>query len=322
MYATAAKAIKAVHPAYRVGGPASAHSTWIPGFMNFCRTNNVPVDFISSHNYGADGNLDEFGTFQLFMLRNFQWITNDVAYIRQLIEESGKPRELHYTEWNTSYSYNDPIHDTYQQAPYMLYVLKNTEKTANSMSFWTFTDIFEEGGPPPTAFHGGFGMLNEHGIKKPAFHVYDFLNRLGETEVQNADTASWICKSKDGSVQVLAWDFELLQQGKKANQTFYRQLLPPENKGKLKISLKNLEQGSYFCDISSVGFEKGDVFSAYYKMGLPVELNQTQESYLKSIGDNVRYKTDIITIGADGKFETTLPLSTNDVYLIELKKIG
>jgi xylan 1,4-beta-xylosidase len=322
MYATAAKAIKAVHPAYRVGGPASAGSPWVPGFIHYCQTNHVPVDFVSSHNYGVEGNLDEFGAYQLFMGRNFQWITNDVAYIRQLIEESGKPLELHYTEWNTSYSFNDPVHDTYQQAPYMLYVLKNTEKTANSMSFWTFTDIFEEGGPPPTAFHGGFGMLNEHGIKKPAFHVYDFLNRLGETEVQNADTASWICKSKDGSVQILAWDFELLQQGKKSNQVFYRQLLPSENKGKLKISLKNVEQGTYFCDISSVGFEKGDVFSAYYKIGLPVELNQTQESYLKSIGDHVKYKTDIITIGADGKFETTLPLSTNDIYLIELKKVN
>lgn len=321
MYATAAKAIKAVNPAYRVGGPASAGKSWIPGFINYCQTNNVPVDFISSHNYGVEGNLDEFGKYQLFMGRNFQWMPTNVAYVRNLIVESGKSLELHCTEWNTSYSFNDPVHDTYQQAPYMLYVLKNTEKTANSMSFWAFTDIFEEGGPPPSAFHGGFGMLNEHGIKKPAFHVYDFLNRMGETELQNTDTASWVCKSKGGSVQILAWNFELLQQGKKSNQVFYRQLLPSEKKGELKILLQNVTPGNYVCTISSVGFEKGDVFTAYYKMGLPVELSTAQESYLKGIGDNVLYKKDIITIGADGKFETVLPLRTNDVYLVELIKI-
>jgi xylan 1,4-beta-xylosidase len=322
LYATAAKVIKAVNNDYRVGGPASAGSPWIPAFIAYCNNNQVPVDFISSHNYGVDGNLDEFGTYQLFMGRNFRWITNDVAYIRGLINESATPHlQLHYTEWNTSYSFKDPIHDTYQQAPYMLYVIKNTEKTANSMSFWTFTDIFEEGGPPPSAIHGGFGMLTAHGIKKPSFHVYEFLNCLGETELQNQDTASWVCKSKDGSVQVLAWDFKLLEQGKKSNKTFYRQLLPSEKKGNLQINLQNLAPGNYTFKVSSVGFEKGDVFTAYYKMGLPVELTRNQEKQLKAVGDNVLYKTEIISVNASGKFTTSFPLSDNDVYLIQLIKL-
>jgi xylan 1,4-beta-xylosidase len=322
MYATAVRAIKAVNPDYRVGGPASAGSSWVASFINYCTTNHVAVDFISAHNYGIKGSLDEFGTNQLFMRKNFRWISNDVAYVRQQISESTTPHlELHYTEWNTSYSSRDPVHDSYQQAPYMLYVLKNTEHTANSMSFWTFTDIFEESGPPPSAIHGGFGMLTAHGIKKPSFHVYDFLNCLGETELQNQDTASWVCKSKDGSVQILAWDFTLLEQGKKSNQTFYRQLLPAGKKGNLNIALQHLTPGTYYFKVSSVGFEKGDILTAYYKMGLPVELTKTQEKQLKDIGDDVVYKTEIIAVDASGKFTATLPLNDNDVYLIQFTKL-
>jgi xylan 1,4-beta-xylosidase len=33
------------------------------------------------------------------------------------------------------------------------------------MSYWTFTDIFEEAGPRTTPFHGGFGLLNYQDLK-------------------------------------------------------------------------------------------------------------------------------------------------------------
>ena len=51
------------------------------------------------------------------------------------------------------------------------------------MSYWTFTDVFEEAGPSPAPFHGGFGLLNEQGIRKPAFYAYEYLGRLGRTEL-------------------------------------------------------------------------------------------------------------------------------------------
>ena len=28
------------------------------------------------------------------------------------------------------------------------------------MSYWTYTDMFYEAGPPPAPFHGGFGLIN------------------------------------------------------------------------------------------------------------------------------------------------------------------
>lgn len=48
-------------------------------------------------------------------------------------------------------------------------------------AFWTFTDIFEENYFPSVPFHGGFGLLNLHGIPKPTYRAYELFHRLGPT---------------------------------------------------------------------------------------------------------------------------------------------
>ena len=76
------------------------------------------------------------------------------------------------------------------------------------MSYWTFTDIFEEAGVGPTPFHGGFGLFNIQSLKKPSYFAYRFLNRMGDTELYCADPESWACKG-DRGVQVLFWSYRL-----------------------------------------------------------------------------------------------------------------
>lgn len=50
-YAATAKAIKEVSPRLQVGGPASSASRWIEEFIGYCEENQVPVDFVSTHQY-------------------------------------------------------------------------------------------------------------------------------------------------------------------------------------------------------------------------------------------------------------------------------
>ena len=58
LYRCTAAAIKGVDASIKVGGPATADNKWIPEFLAFCRTNAVPVDFVSTHHYPTDA----FGT--------------------------------------------------------------------------------------------------------------------------------------------------------------------------------------------------------------------------------------------------------------------
>jgi xylan 1,4-beta-xylosidase len=120
------------------------------------------------------------------------------------------------------------VHDTYQNAAYVLNTLKQTEQTATSMSYWTFTDVFEEAGPPLTPFHGGFGLLNLQGIRKPTYFAYKYLNQLSATELQNTDPASWACRKAPDDIQVLLWDFARPPQGEQSDQVYFLQNLPPQ----------------------------------------------------------------------------------------------
>src|ERR1035438_8242232 len=100
-------------------------------------------------------------------------IIGDVKRVREQITASAFPDlPLYFTEWSTSYTPRDSVHDSYISAPYILTKLKACEELAQGLSYWTYTDLFEEPGPPTAPFQGGFGLLNPEGIRKPAFFAY------------------------------------------------------------------------------------------------------------------------------------------------------
>jgi xylan 1,4-beta-xylosidase len=138
------------------------------------------------------------------------------------------------------------------------------------MSYWTFTDIFEEAGPRWEAFHGGFGLINYEDINKPAFYAYQFLNRLGPTELKNNDPSSWICADNTGGVQALIWDFTNTHPGPKVhNQEFYKRDLPAQPKNKITLTLSNLPKGKYNAKTYKVGYRVNDAYATYRDLGLP-----------------------------------------------------
>lgn len=323
LYEYAAKAVKSVNTSYKVGGPATAGAAWEPEMIEFCKDHSVPIDFISTHAYGVDaGFLDEFGGTGTVLSKNEWAVSQDVIQSRKEITESAYPNlELHFTEWSASYTPSDPIHDSYHEAAYILTKLKQVGNAANSMSYWVFTDIFEEAGPRFTPFHGGFGLMNTQGIKKPAYHAYSFLNKLGEKELQNTDKASWACKSNDGNVQLLLWDYTYTLPPSINNQAYYNQELPAKDKGSINIDMSNIPAGTYGLKTYRIGYQYNDPFTWYCGLQKPEQLTKEQVTYLKdnSTGDAETY--ELIQVGKDGKFKRKIPIRENDVYLLEFIKL-
>jgi len=321
LYAATAHAIKSVSQDYRVGGPATAGCGWVPEFIHFCDTNHAPVDFISTHTYGVEsGFLDEHGNGGTVLSRNPNSIIGDVKRVRRQIAESAMPKlELHFTEWSSSYTPADPVHDSYHSAAYILDKLKKCGAAAQSMSYWTFTDIFEEPGPRWEAFHGGFGLMNYQDINKPAFYAYQYLNRLGPTELQDTDPSSWICADNSGGVQALIWDFTNTHPGPKVhNQEFYKRDLPAQQKNQVTLTLSNLPQGKYTLDIYKVGYRVNDAYDTYRDLGSPAQLTKTQVAKIKSENSGAPSEVRTVKIGRDGKFEQQFDLRENDVVMITL----
>ena len=324
LYTTTSKVIKKVNKLYRVGGPATAGSAWIPEFIEFCSKNDAPVDFVSTHTYGVDqGFVDKDGNRGTVLSKDPNSVSGEIIRSRDQILQSAKPDlQLHYTEWSSSYTPADPIHDSYHQAAYVLQKIKQVGNAANSMSYWVFTDIFEENGPRTSPFHGGFGLLNYQSIKKPAFFSYQFLNKLGDNELENNDGSSWACKDAKGNIQVLLWDFTNTHPGDSVNnQVYYKRDLPSKPKGIVKIKIDNVTSGKYRIDIYKVGYRSNDAYSTYLDLGAPKQLTPKEVETIKQLNDGKPYSSSIIQFNTVSSFEKEFSLHENDVLFLVMNKL-
>ncbi|HEY5284058.1 MAG TPA: glycoside hydrolase, partial [Polyangia bacterium] len=323
LFASTARAIKRVSSAYRVGGPATAGCAWLPEFIQYCASHRVPVDFVSTHDYGVEsGLLDETGNAGTIFSHDPRSIYGNVLRMREQISASPLPNlELHFTEWSSSYTPADPLHDSYHSAAFILDKLKKSGTAAQSMSYWVFTDIFEEAGPRFTPFHGGFGLLNTQDIRKPAFFAYQFLNRLGPTELASSDPASYVTSDGAGNFQILFWDFTVTNPVKSENnQTFYKRDLPAAPKGTARLHLGHLPPGRYLQTVYQVGYRVNDAYALYKDLGSPAQLTRAQVQRLQSASDGRPISQTTVTVRADGTFDHVLPLRENDVFLVTLAK--
>ena len=323
LYKYTAQAVKSVNKEYRVGGPGTAGAAWEPEMIAYCHKNNVPIDFVSTHSYGVNqGFLDEYGNSGTVLAKEEFAVSGDVLQSRKEIASSPIPNlELHYTEWSSSYTPADPVHDSYHSAAYVLQKMKQVGNAANSMSYWVFTDVFEEPGPRFTPFHGGFGMLNTQGINKSVFYSYQFLNRLGNIELVNKDAASWVCKDSSGNIQALVWDYTYTISDSMNNQQYYIRDLPSKSKGKLKINIANVPNGNYALEVYKVGYRSNDAYSTYLSMGRPSRLTKQQVEQIKKQNDGSPILKEIITIKDGVAILKELEIRENDVFFLNIIKL-
>jgi xylan 1,4-beta-xylosidase len=324
LYAITARAVKAVSQRYRVGGPATAGNAWIPEMIAFCSTNNIPIDFISTHHYAVmSGYLDESGNAGTVFSPNRETMTREIKTSRAQIASSPKPGlELHYTEWSTSYTPFDPLHDSYHSASFILNKLKGVGDAAQSMSYWTFTDIFEEAGPRVTPFHGGFGLLNYQGIRKASFFAYQFVHRLGDNELETTDSDAWVCADDKGGVQALFWDFTITHPGPTViNQEYYKKDLPADQTRPAKLCVRGLQPGKYALKAYKVGYRSNDAYTAYLDMGSPGQLTRSQVAKLKNAGSGEPYLSETVEVGAARVFDRIYAMRQNDVVFVVLTKL-
>lgn len=314
------KTIKAVDPTLRVGGPSTAGAAWVPEFLAHTQKSGAAVDFITTHTYGVDGGfLDEEGKGDNKLSPKPEGIVGDVRKVRKEIEASYLPKlPLYFTEWSTSYSPRDLVHDSYMSAAYILSKLKATEGIAQGMSYWTYTDLFEEPGPPTAPFEGGFGLMNPQGIRKPAWFAYKYMHELGDQQVQTSDAQSWVTRDANG-VQVLAWDFQTPDMGNKSNRPFFGVVQPTKNGTPLKLSLKGMAPGTYKVQIYRTGFKANDAHTAYIEMGKPKTLTGDQLAKLQAQTVD-KPETRTVKVAANGTANVQVPMRVNDVVLVKIVK--
>jgi xylan 1,4-beta-xylosidase len=205
LYQCTAEAVKSVDRELKVGGPATAANAWIDDFLAFCAGNDLPADFISTHHYPTDSFGKPGDDTETQLAESRRSVLRDEA--REARSQAGD-RPLYYTEWCTSSNPRDPMHDEPYASAFIVKTVMEANGLVEGYSYWTFSDIFEENYFPSQAFHGGFGLMNLHGIAKPAYRAFELLHSLG-TELlpvtgSHATVDAWVVR--DGNSATLLLD--------------------------------------------------------------------------------------------------------------------
>ncbi|HEY4205209.1 MAG TPA: hypothetical protein VGM31_00280, partial [Puia sp.] len=164
------------------------------------------------------------------------------------------------------------------------------------------------------------GLMNLQGIKKPSFFAYQFLHEMGNTELADADTCSWVCKSDNG-VQVLFWNLQLpFSDAPYFNDSLFRLNPAPPAAAPVSVHLSNIPNGRYEVSVYRTGYHQNDPFSAWLEMGSPANLSIQQVTDLKKVASGDPASSNEVTI-TDGRYEARFSTNQNDIYFIKLVKV-
>ncbi|HEX6383909.1 MAG TPA: beta-xylosidase, partial [Anaerolineae bacterium] len=207
LYRHTAETIKGVDASLKVGGPATAQNEWLEPFLDFCRKHDLPADFITTHYYPTDA----FGKVGAPTEKKLADASPDV--MQQRAEEARRQvdsRPLYYTEWNIASNPRHHLHDEPFAAAFATHIIMSVAGLVEGYSYWTFSDIFEENYFPSEPFHGGFGLLNLHGIPKPVYRAFELLHRLGTEMLAVAGShetvETWVVRKENSATVLLIND--------------------------------------------------------------------------------------------------------------------
>ena len=265
LYDHTARDLKAVSSRLRVGGPSTAQAAWADAFIQHCADAKVPVDFVSSHVYGNDRAEDVFGTHE--QIPRNRMVCRAIGKVHDQIKSSAMPNlPLIWSEFNASYANEHDVTDAAYMGPWLADTIRQCDGLVDEMSYWTFSDVFEEQGVVKQPFYGGFGLLAEDGIPKPSFNAFLLLHRLGDQRLAASADDVLFTRRKDGSLAIAAWN-----------------MADPGATGPAKDMQFKFEHARISrVQVTRLDPDHGDVGKAYAAMGSPRYPTKQQIEQLRS----------------------------------------
>jgi xylan 1,4-beta-xylosidase len=285
LYEVSARAVKAVDPRIRVGGPASAAVGWLDDQLKV----DAPVDFLSTHVYGSPP-LD----------------LRPLAAVPAL-----------WTEWGVTATHGSGINDTVFAAGFLLRGMRSAAGRVEALAPWVASDHFEELGRPPRLLHGGFGLLTVGNLAKPKFWALALAQRLGDTEIPvtaRGDGAGslvecWATRGGDGTIGLLLWNTTLDHSRAGGDPALDR---------RVTLLLKGLPAKGYRLTRWRVDAEHGNVAATWNKIGGGDWPDEEQWRRLAEADNLVPVERNRAVAADGGTLEIPLELPMPSISYVEL----
>ncbi|HTV54588.1 MAG TPA: glycosyl hydrolase family 39 [Terriglobia bacterium] len=305
LYRHTATALKSVDKRLQVGGPATAEASWAPEFIDYCVKQNAPVDFLSTHIYANDPQNKVFGRETNYSLDDV--IPLALQKVRNQVASSEMPHlPIYITEWNSTFMNDSAITDTSFNAAFIVNTLNRCQGLVDLMSYWCFSDVFEEQGVAQNIFYGGYGLIAMRRIPKPSFHAFTLLHRMGNERYETDEGPVIATRRADGSLAILVWN--LTPRDAHGN---------PEKGQPLSLRLVVRGLGSRNkLAITRVDESHGSALPAYREMGSPQYPTSRQVQDLRRAAQLPSPQTSLV---AGGKLtEIPVELPPSGIALLEV----
>lgn len=294
LYDHTARALKAVNPRIRVGGPATAQAAWVGDMIKHAEQDHVPLDFVSSHAYGNDTAENIFKGPEAASapksIPPYEMVCAAIGKVHQEILHSARPHiPLIWSEFNAAYDNQQKVTDSIYMGPWLANTIRECDGKAKMMSYWTFSDVFEEQGVVKTPFYGGFGLIAEDDIPKPSFNAFAMLHQLGDKRIAEPEDDVLATKREDGKLAIAVWN-----------------LVEPDATGSDKtitLDLKGVAPNAQVTIMRSDAHH-GDTLAAWKAMGSPRYPTREQIDELKK--DSNPGQPEAQTLNG-GKLTITVP---------------
>jgi xylan 1,4-beta-xylosidase len=206
---------------------------------------SVPLDFVSTHVYGNDSPRDVFGNNE--NIGRAEMVSRAVQKVASQVKASGRPNlPIVWREYNASYKNEIDVTDSAFMGPWLANNIRLCDGLTAMMSYWTFSDVFEEQGVIKTPFYGGFGLIAEGGVPKAAFNAFALLHRLGGQRSQADLANALVTRRQDGTLAIAVWNYaapgtlgvpqniHLTVDGWAGNPRYHIEIVDPEHASALK----------------------------------------------------------------------------------------
>jgi xylan 1,4-beta-xylosidase len=188
---------------------------------------------------------------------------------------------LIFSEYNASYANEPNVTDTTYMGPWLANTIRLCDGIIQSMSYWSFSDVFEEQGVVRTPFYGGFGVIAADSIPKPTFNVFRILHRLGDRRLAAESDSALVTENAAGDVAMALWNYAP-PAGTGATYT-----MPTGPAGPAKsfdVEVRNTTAAS--AEVWRVDDDHGNVIKAFDAMGRPPgSLTKEQIAQLRAAGE-------------------------------------
>ncbi len=301
LYDRSARALKRVSHKLQIGGPATAQAAWMDRFIEHCMRNGTPLDFVSTHVYANDTAKNVFGTDENITRRDM--VGRSVRKVYDQVKGSSRPElPIHWTEYNASYMNEIDVTDSPFMGPWLAHTIRQCDGLVTTMSYWTFSDVFEEQGVAGRPFYGGFGLIAQGGIPKASFNAFKLLHMLGGQRFVNNSESAITTRRPDGSLAIAVWNYS-----------------PPGEQGpakSVKLEFKNLKDRKH-VRIHYVDGNRGSALRAWEAMGRPLFPSREQQQALRMAAELPPAEERVLAV-QDGQASTQIELPGHCLALIEV----